>query len=135
MPPAEIGTSLIALQELLTTRQKTLIIVSSPPMNSVDLGMCEVRRKAMGASTDACHLRESDYRRFSAEMITLLSSVGDRIPIIWLSDLTCAGGTCRTGVGGFNLYRDQCHLSVMGSTALGREADLAGRVLDAAALQ
>lgn len=131
--PAErlsaVSNSLLRLADTLFEHGKRLVVVSPPAQNGRDLGMCEIRRQAMGGADGACDLHYDDYHMYSAGMRRLLEKIQDRVPVIWLPSLTCADDRCITRIEGTGLYRDQGHLSLAGSASLGRVFDLTGLVV------
>jgi len=116
------------LSDLLATHGKSLVIVSAPAQNGVDLGICSLRRQAMNSSQDACDFAVEEYELFRSDMIALLRGVEPYVPVIWLSELTCYQGLCNSSEQGETLYRDHGHLSIKGAEALGARVDLAGRI-------
>lgn len=124
--------SLRLLSAKLSEHGKRLVVISPPAQNGVDLGLCDLRRQAMGGSDKVCDLHYDDYRKFSASMIRTLEAIKDQVAVIWLPELTCMQGICSTSIGDVGIYRDHGHLSVAGSARLGKKFDLAGLVLSAA---
>jgi peptidoglycan/LPS O-acetylase OafA/YrhL len=110
---------------------KRLVIVSPPPRTGLDLGLCYMRSRLMGLAPNSCDFPQTVDLIHNPLPHDLLQRLELRAPVIWLKDLLCQSGICRTYLDGVPLYRDTGHLSVAGSARLGAEADLAGLVLSA----
>ncbi|KAI93240.1 acyltransferase [Rhodomicrobium udaipurense JA643] len=128
---AALAARIDALAAQLAAAGKQLVIVSPPPRTGHDLGLCHIRTRLMSRTTASCDFPQANYYRFSALPRNLLRAVEGVIPVIWLHDLLCSAGVCRTTVQGVPAYRDHGHLSVAGSSALGQSHDLAAMVIEA----
>lgn len=129
---SEILKSFRNISHVLAQHGKSLVIVSPPAQNGIDLGLCSIRRQAMGVAEDACNFYRSDYEIFSRSMINLLDAAESYIPVIWLPKLTCSTGICAASYNGVPLYRDHGHLSAHGSSTFGKRFDLVGQIEAAA---
>ena len=62
----------------------------------------------------------------NVEIAMILRAVEKDIPVIWFDDLLCGNELCNTTIDDVSIYRDSGHLSIPGSTLLGREVNLMG---------
>lgn len=115
----------------LRTAGKQVVFVSPPPRNGRDLGSCYSKAVRFSINVGSCDflLRDVSDRYLWAEKF--LRDVERFAPVLWLSDLTCQGGLCKTSMNGIPLYRDSGHLSVDGSEMLGKEFDLMAKIIEA----
>ena len=126
---AALAARLDRLAQELAASGKRLVIVSPPPRTGLDLGLCHLRNRLMGAAPNTCDFPQNTDHTHNPLPRDLLQRLETRVPVIWLEDLLCQDGICRTSLDGIPVYRDPGHLSVAGSTRLGTDTDLANRVL------
>jgi len=96
------------------------IFVSSPPNNGSDIGQCLTFAAARGFALDTCDFTPGDYTDWLKDSYALLERLSEHEDVVFLSDLLCSQGRCKTNMGDVFLYRDTNHLSKEGTEALGR---------------
>lgn len=130
MDPAEVSAqmidSLMATQKYLAGFGKSMLIISPPPQTGRSLGLCYLRHRVMGMVADECDFLRSDMSDRNVEIAKILRAVEKDIPVIWFDDLLCGDELCNTTIDDISIYRDSGHLSIPGSTLLGREVNLMG---------
>ena len=82
----------------------------------------------MGLPSNACDFAETDQTDRNRAITAILKDVENEIPVVWFDDFLCEGGICKTALETISVYRDSGHLSVQGSSILGRRMDLMGIV-------
>lgn len=87
-----------------------------------------------GADTQTCEILVQRYRSRRQGVLTLLNRISQEldVAVVDLAGALCRTERCATKLNGVILYRDDGHLSVDGSRELGRQVDLAGKLLAAA---
>lgn len=118
---------------------KRVVLITPPPSASgVDFGRC-LEMKAgnklfFGADQPSCAILEQRYRAGAAPVRSLIDRVAREsdVGVIRLDEHLCHGGICAVELNGTPLYRDNGHLSVVGSRLLGQQMGLAGRLMEAA---
>jgi len=128
---AALATRLATLAQDLAAVGKQLVIVSPPPRTGLDLGLCHLRNRLMGAAPNTCDFPQGADHTHNPLPRDLLQRLETRVTVIWLEDLLCRDGICRRSLDGVPVYRDPGHLSVAGSALLGSTTDLARIVTQA----
>lgn len=101
----------------------TPVVFSPPPSNGVDLGRCLATAKWGGDDLVNCDFPQGDISKGRLMAYELLREMGKDFSVIFLTDLMCDSGVCKTHIGDIFLYRDTGHLSVEGAAALGQQHD------------
>lgn len=111
---------------------KQPVIVSPVPRPKVPVSDCIIKASIAGEPWHRCDFLSAENTRIKGyrHLAAVASQAG--IPIVLLSDVMCADGTCPASLDGTPLYRDASHLSITGSMAMGRRFDLAAAILAAA---
>lgn len=104
---------------------KRVVFVGPPPTVGEDMSRCiDRRRLGLYTVTDypECTFTMAQFARVRAPVLGFLARVQQRgiVPVVYLHDRLCAGGTCRTSLDGIALYKDPGHLNISGSRLLGR---------------
>ena len=120
--------NLLSTSTYLRQRGKSVVLVSPPPQNGVSLGRCFISQRVMGLPSNACDFAETDQTDRNRAITAILKDVENEIPVVWFDDFLCEGGICKTALETISVYRDSGHLSVQGSSILGRRMDLMGIV-------
>ncbi|NDV87373.1 hypothetical protein GTW51_11745 [Aurantimonas aggregata] len=123
---AAIMKSLVGLSGQLAEAGKNLVVIGPPPASGANLGVCYLRRRAMGLDDRACDFTVATAAANNLSAKALLAELAGVIPVVRLEDVICDDDTCRASAGRGSVYRDAGHLSIGGSAWLGRQNDLAG---------
>lgn len=109
---------------------KKVVFIAPPPSTGDDLSKCPTYHLTFGSNQNfECKFSEGDYSQDYKSVKQFLSRQDLKVPVIFLESYVCSNGTCNTYPGNINLYRDSGHLSVSGSTYIGREFNLLSQVL------
>ncbi len=119
----EVAEQLLATVRAIRSTGARVLIVSPTAMASWDIGRCLMRSRYLGFAASSCEFS----RPADSEAIRLLRAVEAEVPVYWLQDEICPTGRCMPQRGPVFLYRDKAHLSVEGSSLLGRQAHWAAR--------
>jgi len=110
---------------------KTPILITPPPADGHDIGMC-MERGELGLIKfrSNCDIDQFRHQAWYKDTLDVLARIADEqaIKLIRLEDLMCEDGTCRTQWKDIFLYRDKGHLSIKGSAVLFQELGL-GKML------
>lgn len=123
-------TSLYATVSAVRALGKRVVLVSPPPSSGFDVGRClelkQSRKVILGADFPSCEISESVYKSARLPVLSFLRRVEERgdIPVVRMDGLLCGSGRCQVEWAGVPLYRDEGHLSHVGSRVLGRELQL-----------
>lgn len=101
-------------------------VVAPIPSVGDDIGRCLAKSISVNVSINKCLINYRDYQEYDRDTIYLfaiLSKMG--ISTIKPSDYLCNGTYCDTYEAGIFLYRDDGHISMEGSSYLGRKLDFA----------
>lgn len=113
----------------LNNMGKNVVFVSPTPVTGNNLAECWraalVYGKGMNCTYGVVELSEQYLQR-----IDFIEQSGFYSSHIQLQKLLCDKESCNASFGRIGLYRDDGHLSIEGSIALGREVDLYQHVLD-----
>ena len=126
--PAQLMYNLIGTQRYLAGHGKTTVIVSPPPQTGRSLGLCYLRHRVLGIPPEDCDFERDAQSERNEIIANILRSVERDMPVIWFDDFVCDDEICHTSIDQISIYRDSGHLSVPGSTELGRRVDLMGVV-------
>ncbi len=125
-----VESALVSSIGLLKRFDKEVIIVSPMPSNGNDIGRCLARSKLAGQNLHGCDFNSSDWSDEFLEgqaLVSLLASEGHRI--LWLDEIFCESGKCRTFYEETFVYRDKGHLSVLGATYMGEKLNFVDRLM------
>lgn len=112
----DIETALASLEA--TTRRlqslgKDILIISPPPVADFHVGKC-LEREANGKMLfQGCDISRERYHDDRADVLSLLDRVS--ADVIHLEDVLCDDVLCRTKFGDTPIYRDEGHLTHLGS--------------------
>jgi peptidoglycan/LPS O-acetylase OafA/YrhL len=118
-------SALSATVDAIRAHGKRVVLVAPPPASDFDIGRCLVRRAAglpLIAPRPDCRFTYDDYVQGHRAVRAFIAEVQRRsiVPVIAFEDTLCADRLCRTQAGGAILYRDEAHLSIIGSRWLAR---------------
>lgn len=117
-------SSLMATLDALHSRGVRAAVVSPPPLNGTNVGFCLSRVAIFGLDRRMCDYAELEYFERRNDVIELLRAIETRYPVLWLEEVLCESGTCKSYLDDAYVYRDHQHLSYEGSVALGKRMDL-----------
>jgi peptidoglycan/LPS O-acetylase OafA/YrhL len=124
-----IRNSLVDLAQRLGVAGKRLVLVGPPPHSGENLGICFLRRQVMGLPADACDFTLDEADIFDKPANDQLEILAGQLNIVTLEDMICSRGSCSSNADETSLYNDRFHLSIEGSSWLGRTFDLAGKII------
>lgn len=128
--PADLEDKLVrnilSTQSYLKGRGKRMIFVAPPPQNGESLGLCFVRKRIFGQPFEECNFERDEITARNVAITRILKRIETSVPVIWFDDFLCDQVICKTSFDKISIYRDSGHLSVPGSTELGRRVDLMG---------
>lgn len=125
---------LVRTVDALHSLGKRVVVVSSPPNNGNDLGMCLLTSSLWSKHLSPCDFTTQEFSSWLVRSYRLLKRVEDYVPVVFLDQLMCSDGVCATSDDAIFLYRDANHLSVEGAIALGKKIDLLELILSKAAV-
>lgn len=114
-----VAERIIKTAEAIRQTGARVIIVSPTPRSGWNNGQCLMRSVYFGMDEASCDFT-LDVAQSNFEM---LRQVERDVPIYWLQDDICAGGTCDVLQDDTFVFRDGGHLSMEGSAYLGRTHD------------
>lgn len=106
----------------------TPVVFSPAPQNDNDLGRCVVKAQWQGIDPDTCDFDLDQASESFVASKTFLQQIAQRHRVIFLDELLCPDGHCRTHEGSIAIYRDVAHLSRAGSAAVGSRFDFYGLI-------
>lgn len=110
-----------AFIQTITTLQEArrkIIFVSPPPRSGKNIGGCLDREcYELITFSGGCDFQKSLYHRLKISNLRLLKrlQVETGVDVIWLEDLMCDDGVCKTKRNKTYLYSDGGHLTISGS--------------------
>lgn len=116
---ALVRRALIATVRRIRATGARVLIVSPTPSSGRNNGQCVVRATMFGRSPKICDFRYDPAKN----LVGVLQSLPDDIPVYWLKDDICPLGECRAMQDDRIIVRDTGHLSKEGSAYLGRKHD------------
>ena len=111
--------ALSTLVQHLNTLGLQVTIVSPPPRNGKDLGLCVSKLIRYGHNEDVCDFPLKDTEHKS--VVSFLKGVNGDFDFINLDETICPQGICRVYQDGKVIYRDAGHLSIEGSPIAAQE--------------
>lgn len=114
-----------------------VVVVAPPPSNGFDYTLC-LERKASARTLSAfslnCNIPRAEYQASKADVLEFLDRLGSQadVAVIGFDEILCGPDECVTALDGVFLYRDEGHLSTVGSQLLGRRMQLGERLFSAA---
>lgn len=115
------ANALLQTVEAIRDMGKVPILVSPPPRSGMNIGECLEREDAgLVLFTGGCEIPASAHRAYEPEVFALLDRMdASGLKVVRLDRHLCRNGKCNVRIGSVPLYRDQGHLSRVGSHALG----------------
>lgn len=111
-----VAQALLDTVEVVRGMGKRVIIISPTPRSGWNNGQCAITSTFFGASESSCDFPLDT----GTEAYDLLRMIEDQVPVYWLHEDICPGGTCREIRDDVFIFRDTGHLSKEGSAYLGR---------------
>jgi hypothetical protein len=108
----------------LRTIGKNVAIISPPPRADFNVGQCLEREATGKILAQSCTIPAAMHSANNMEVAALLESIP--ADVIELDDILCDDVACTTTLDGVPLYRDEGHLTYLGSKALARRLKTAG---------
>lgn len=115
--------------QLIASFGKQMVIISPTPRSGTDIGQCLLRAATFGEPSSVCDFDRAESLAKFGKQYRLLEEVSKIVPVLWLDEFICPGGTCHAMLDNTFVYRDTGHLSIEGGRHLGRKFDLAGQVI------
>jgi len=95
------------------------IVFSPPPANGEDLGRCLAKAGWIGLSLSECNFKADAIIKERRLVYHFLDNIQKKFRVIRLDNLICSDGVCKVHLDSVGLYRDEGHLSRLGSAKLG----------------
>jgi hypothetical protein len=92
--------------------------VSPPPEAGYDIGQCLSKARRYGQPLAACDFQKDKIT--NASIFDVLDGLTKDVNVIRLDDEFCKQNVCKVSYDDVFLYRDKGHLSIEGSTYLGK---------------
>lgn len=112
------------------------VFVAPPPNTGDNIGRCFTRALLFESDPQRCNFRPDEMSEASQQSYRLMSQMSEHAPFVSLKQLMCHGeGTtekCEVSIASLPLYRDEGHLSISGSSYIGKTHDLAGTIVTTA---
>ncbi len=105
---------------------KNVAIISPPPQADFNVGHCLEREATGKVLAQTCVIPANMHETNSEELAELFSRVP--VDVIALDELLCDAVACSTTLEGVPLYRDEGHLTYLGSKALAQRLEVAGKL-------
>lgn len=123
---ASVGETISRLQSL----GKKVVFYAPPPAYDFDLGRC-LQRKMEGLpvlpTSASCDFKRSDFETYKGYLRTFVSELeASGLKVLRFDDVICDTNLCHAAIEGVPLYRDEAHLSIVGSRLLGTKLPLDG---------
>ena len=116
--------SLDATIRRLKSIGRKVLIISPPPVADFNVGKCLEREANGKILLQGCDISRQSYRDDRADTLSLLDrSVAD---VIHLEDVLCNDVLCQTKFGTTPIYRDEGHLTYLGSIEVARRLKAKG---------
>ena len=116
-------TQMVETAEMIVSLGKVPVFVTPPPANGTDIGQCLGSALARHLPLSVCNYSNSAMSLERIQTYDIMDQLKDHYTVIDLRDTLCFSGVCTTEAEGVFLYRDAGHLSVEGSSLIGREMD------------
>jgi peptidoglycan/LPS O-acetylase OafA/YrhL len=120
---------------VVRSMRKKVVIVAPPPSAGFNIGLCTERvQTGLWTWPPNCSISTKTYYEKNQKVIKLLrdtSRIYD-VPVIWLSDYLCDAKNCKVSSNGIPIYRDESHMSLLGSEELFKNFHLFKKIVDAA---
>jgi hypothetical protein len=102
---------------------KRVVLVSPPPATGLNFGYCLALARSFGGDEKNCDFDRDAFSSQHLLTVALLRRLDETYPVVWLEDLICRETRCMASEDGVFTYRDSGHLSMEGSTRIGRQFD------------
>jgi hypothetical protein len=116
-------TQMVETAEMIVSLGKVPVFVTPPPAKGTDIGQCLGSALARQLPLSVCNYSNADMSLEIIQTYDVMDQLKDHYTVIDLRDTLCFSGVCTTEAEGVFLYRDTGHLSVEGSSLIGREMD------------
>ena len=129
-PDQTIDAMARTVAELRAAGKRVIVVTAGPPSSkNLDLGECWLRKtegKPFFGDKGLCTLlmNSGEQGQLFEDLIAGFERHG-RVPVVRLDQYICPrGGPCRLEVDGMPIFRDEGHITPVGSIWLGKQADL-----------
>jgi hypothetical protein len=116
-------TQMVETAEMIVSLGKVPVFVTPPPANGTDIGQCLGSALARQLPLSVCNYSNADMSLERIQTYDVMDQLKDHYTVIDLRDTLCFSDVCTTEAEGLFLYRDTGHISVEGSSIIGREMD------------
>lgn len=123
MGPVTATNAMARTVEKIQAAGKKMVLVSAPPGNGYDAGVCVERDqtgKVILGGYKGCPMSLAAYEKKDAEVEEFFKALQNEknVSVIKLSDFLCEGDVCKTEINGNPVYRDGGHLTYYSSIYL-----------------
>lgn len=105
---------------------KSVAVISPPPQADFNVGQCLEREATGKVLAQNCVIPAAMHQSNNGALVELFENVP--VDVIALDEFLCDGVSCMTMLDGVPLYRDQGHLTYLGSKALARRLETSGKL-------
>ncbi|MDK1493136.1 acyltransferase family protein [Sinorhizobium sp. 7-81] len=109
------------------------VVVSPPPRDGRNTGLCIARARLLGLPSGECDLPVAAVEAHDKDVRAVLESVARDFPVLNFTDYLCDASNCRAEDDGVPIYEDDGHFSEKGSRHIGRTLDFSRAFVAAAA--
>ncbi|MDK1373544.1 MULTISPECIES: SGNH hydrolase domain-containing protein [unclassified Sinorhizobium] len=99
------------------------VVVSPPPRDGRNTGLCVARARLLGLPSGDCDLPVAAVEAHDREVRSVLASVAADFPVLNSTDYLCDAVNCRAEEDGVAIYEDDGHFSQQGSRHIGGTLD------------
>ncbi|WP_331371381.1 acyltransferase family protein [Sinorhizobium chiapasense] len=108
------------------------VVVSPPPRDGRNTGLCVARARLLGLPPGDCDLPVAAVEAHDRKVRSVLASVAADFPVLNFTDYLCDAVNCRAEDEGVAIYEDDGHFSRKGSRHIGRALDFSRTFVAAA---
>jgi hypothetical protein len=97
------------------------VVFAPPPSVNDNISKCLVRNAFYGGDEFDCRIKVGEYKMVKKDILDFLAVIEKKYTVIYMSDYLCDNVYCNTELEGVFIYGDRGHLSIAGSTYLGKK--------------
>lgn len=99
----------------------TPIVFSPPPSNGLNIGHCLVKTEFLGGDLSACGFSRDRETASSIEAYDFLKNISKYYKVVFIDQGICTNDKCNANIDTTYIYRDNGHLSQVGSALIGKQ--------------
>ena len=115
--------NLILTIDMLKNSGKKIVIVSPTPSTGLnyDPGRCTIKAIYRSKDPKICFFNKEEFSEKTINGLKILKKIENEANILWIDQLLCSEGVCKTILDNQPIYRDNGHLSTYGSKYIGEK--------------